>query len=120
MNGPMPPISGNDVDYDSLAEHGPTNILISFVIAGALVACGIWLIVRHDLPWLPAESFRNSGKHAVGTGIVMIGAGIVMHFRMFWQSIRPDMWYTTLGWIVGLLTLICGAVVIVLRFLRII
>jgi hypothetical protein len=120
MNSPQPSFSSNDVDIDEFAAHGPTNVALSIVIAGALVAAGVMLVIRRDLPWLPVESFRNSDKHALGTGILMIGAGLFLHFRVFWQSRRPDMWYTTLGTIIGLLTLIGGAVVIALRFFRVI
>ena len=120
MITPQPSYSGEDVDVDAFAAHGPTNFFLSFIVAGLVIAAGIALVVRGEIPGLPLESFRNSSKHAVGTGIVMIGAGIILHFRIFWQHHRPDMWYTTLGVIVGLLTLIGGAVVIMLRFLRVI
>ena len=118
MTGPQPSRAGDDVDLDELGEHGPTNFFLSFIVAFALIAGGITLIVRGDLPWLPVESFRNSGKHAIGSGIGAIGAGLILHFRVFWQTHRPDGWYTTLGIIIGLLTLIGGAVVIVMRFFR--
>ena len=120
MSFPHPSSPGGDPDYDSMAEHGPTNFFIAFVIAFALIIAGIVLIVQRDLPWLPIDAFRNSYKHAIGTGIVFIGAGLVLHFRIFWQHHRPDVWYTTLGTIIGLLTLIAGAVVITLRFARLI
>lgn len=114
------PDTGNEADLDAFADHGSSNVLLSFVIPIVLIFAGVHLILGRELPWLPTAEFRNSDKYAVGFGITAIGAAIFLHFRIFWQHRRPDVWYTQLGIAFGLLVLLGGSLVSILRFVRVI
>jgi hypothetical protein len=116
-NGPQPR-TGNDPDFDALAADASTNLLVGVLAAMGLIGCGTYMFVRGEVPFVPEASVRYHHQYALGMGIMAVGAGLFLHFRVFWELRRPDMWYTTLGQIVGLLGIIGGAVVVGLRFFR--
>ena len=80
----------------------------------AIGVYGLVAIVRQRI-WLVRKEITDAA--AVGYGIMLVSAAVLMHFRGFWGR-RGDTWWQQAGLLISGLGMIGGFGLIVARFAR--
>lgn len=104
----------SNFEPDAFADHAPTAWLLFVLFPVGLAVFGVVAIIRQDMP---LRRFTVAGASAVGYGIMLISAGIIMHFRGFWGR-RADTWWQPAGMLVGWIGVLVGFGVVAARFVR--
>ncbi|HEX8914884.1 MAG TPA: hypothetical protein VF796_21205 [Humisphaera sp.] len=90
---------------------------LGLVVPLVLITYGAWVVVSGETAIGRGGSVRLVGTAAVAFGVAVAAAGLLLHFRYFWGTLRDDTWwFGALGRIVSLVALIGALGVMIVSY----